>query len=83
MRRLLILTLCAVLAIAASTADAQTKKSGKRRPTVRKSGKKAGKKKSTTKKPKLPPLKTSADKQKFLAIIRDSIPVRRPGSNIR
>ena len=83
MRRLLILTLCAVLAIAASTADAQTKKSEKRRSTVRKSGKKAGKKKSTTKKPKLPLLKTSADKQKFLAIIRDSMPVRRAGSNIR
>ena len=34
-------------------------------------------------KPKLPLLKTSADKQKFLAIIRDSMPVRRAGSNIR
>jgi hypothetical protein len=83
MRRLLILTLCALLTIATSAADAQTRKSGKRRTAAKKSGKKAGKKKSAAKKPKLPPLKTSADKQKFLAIIRDSMPVRRAGSNIR
>ena len=83
MRRLLILTLCALLALATSAADAQTKKSGKRRAATKKSGRKAGKNKSAAKKPKLPPLKTAADKQKFLAAIRDSMPVRRAGGNIR
>ncbi|MDC0175661.1 DUF1549 and DUF1553 domain-containing protein [Planctomycetaceae bacterium] len=75
MARLLTLCLCALTALASTTVEAQNKKGAKRRPVA--------KKKAASKTPKLPPLKTPADKQKFLAAIRDSMPVRRAGSNLR
>ncbi|MEE3285781.1 MAG: DUF1549 domain-containing protein [Planctomycetota bacterium] len=75
MARLLTLCLCALTSLASTTVEAQNKKGAKRRPVA--------KKKAASKTPKLPPLKTPADKQKFLAAIRDSMPVRRAGSNLR
>ncbi|HAA49852.1 MAG TPA: hypothetical protein DCE43_09035 [Planctomycetaceae bacterium] len=75
MARLLTLCLCAVITLASTPVEAQNKKGAKRRPVA--------KKKTDAKTPKLPPLKTPADKQKFLAAIRDSMPVRRAGSNLR
>ena len=83
-RLLLPLTLlaCGLVALASADAMAQSKKSTKRRPAARKTtAKKRTAKKKTA--PRLPPLKTAADKQKFLAAIRDSMPVRRAGSNLR
>ena len=75
MARLLTLCLCALTALASTTVEAQNKKGAKRRPVA--------KKKAAAKTPKLPPLKTPADKQQFLAAIRDSMPVRRAGANLR
>ena len=75
MARLLTLCLCAMITLASTPVEAQNKKGAKRRPVA--------KKKTDAKTPKLPPLKTPADKQKFLAAIRDSMPVRRAGSNLR
>tara|TARA_B100000029_G_scaffold308095_1_gene300764 strand:- start:772 stop:2394 length:1623 start_codon:yes stop_codon:yes gene_type:complete len=74
-RVLVHLLACAVVSVQTLPATAQAKKTFKR--------KTASKKKSAPKTPKLPSLKTPADKKKFLAAIRDSMPVRRAGSNLR
>jgi len=76
MRRLTTLLACTMLCLCSSDILAQTKKTTR----VRKSTRKA---KPAPKAIKLPPLKTVADKQKFLAAIRNSMPVRRAGSNLR
>jgi hypothetical protein len=76
MRRLTTLLACTMLCLFSSNVLAQTKKTTR----VRKSTRKA---KPAPKAIKLPPLKTVADKQKFLAAIRNSMPVRRAGSNLR
>ncbi len=86
MPRLLTLLACALVALASTDMVAQSKQAAKRRPAARKkTSSKKSKKKSTSKNtaPKLPPLKTAADKKRFLATIRDSMPVRRAGSNLR
>ena len=95
MPRLTLLLACALLVLASSDSIAQTGKATKSRTAAQKNKKKSAPKKSTRKKsakarkrsapkaPKLPPLKTPADKQKFLAAIRASMPVRRVGSNLR
>jgi len=88
MPRLTVLLACGLLLLASSNAPAQTGKSttsrsaAKKKSAKKKAPRKA-RKKSAPKTPKLPPLKTPADKQKFLAAIRASMPVRRAGSNLR
>ena len=60
------------------------KTTAKRKPSTRKTTKRSGQAKSKKPaKPKLPPLKTPADKRKFLNAIRLSMPTRRVGSKIR
>ena len=88
MPRLTVLFACGLFLLASSNAPAQTGKSAASRSAAKKKSakKKAprkARKKSARKTPKLPPLKTPADKQKFLAAIRASMPVRRAGSNLR
>ncbi len=76
MRRLTTLLACAMLCLCSTNILAQAKKPARGRKSTPKS-------KSAPKAIKLPPLKTVADKQKFLAAIRNSMPVRRAGSNLR
>ena len=76
MRRLTTLLACTMLCLCSSDILAQTKKTTRVRKPTRKA-------KPAPKAIKLPPLKTVADKQKFLAAIRNSMPVRRAGSNLR
>ena len=76
MRRLTTLLACTMLCLCSSNILAQTKKTTRARKPTRKA-------KPAPMAIKLPPLKTVADKQKFLAAIRNSMPVRRAGSNLR
>ncbi len=76
MPRLTALLTCVMLCLCSTDTLAQTKKPARGRKATRKA-------KSAPRAIKLPPLKTPADKQKFLAAIRDSMPIRRAGSNLR
>ncbi len=76
MPRLTALLTCVMLCLCSTDTLAQTKKPARGRKAARKA-------KSAPRAIKLPPLKTPADKQKFLAAIRDSMPIRRAGSNLR
>ena len=67
-----------------ATTGKKSSKKKTRKPLVRKKSRKSsGKKKAKPKSPKLPALKTPADKRKFLELIRHSMPVRRVSTKIR
>lgn len=76
MRRLTALLACTMLCLCSTNTLSQNKKTTRVRKPTRKT-------KPAPKAIKLPPLKTVADKQKFLNAIRNSMPVRRAGSNLR
>ncbi|MDP7276695.1 MAG: DUF1549 domain-containing protein [Planctomycetaceae bacterium] len=83
MSRTLALFVCLALCCSANDGLAQKKKASRKPVTLRGKNAKRSKKKSATKSQKLPALKTVADKQKFLEVIRESMPTRRVSTKIR
>ncbi|MFP6769727.1 MAG: DUF1549 domain-containing protein, partial [Planctomycetaceae bacterium] len=83
MSRTLALLVCMALCCSVTDGLAQKKKASRKPVTLRGKKAKRSKKKSATKSQKLPALKTAADKQKFLEVIRESMPTRRVSTKIR